>query len=148
MLQRTMNLKEMMDYRPSMEDFDQCGKEITGLMRLCIVAGDKEKAYNFLRVMMNPPYRQLCINSFQNCLGTVHYDFDGSQAAKPTFILMAEYRMITDKASVQALLEAVIESKTENETEVIADCFMRADDGERCLRIYSHDGKAHSAMIG
>ena len=97
MLQRTMSLKEMMDYRPAAADFAQCPEAVTGLMRLCVVAPDKEKAYDFLRHMMNPPYRQLALRSFDDCLNTVHYDFDGSQASKPTFILMAEYRVITDK---------------------------------------------------
>ena len=38
MLQRTMSLKEMMDYRPAAADFAQCPEAVTGLMRLCVVA--------------------------------------------------------------------------------------------------------------
>lgn len=57
MLQRTMSLKEMMDYRPMEDDFMQCPETVTGFMRLCVVAPNREKAYDFLRHMMNPPYR-------------------------------------------------------------------------------------------
>ena len=78
----------------------------------------------------------------------MHYDFDGSQASKPTFILMAEYRVITDKPSLQALMETVIETRTDAETDVIADCFMKSDEGGSCLRIYSHEGQVHAAMLG
>lgn len=148
MLQRTMSLKEMMDYRPAAADFALCPEAVTGLMRLCIVAPDKEKAYDFLRHMMNPPYRQLALRSFDDCLNTVHYDFDGSQASKPTFILMAEYQVITDKPSLQALMETVIETRTDAETDVIADCFMKSDEGGSCLRIYSHEGQVYAAMLG
>ena len=148
MLQRTMSLKEMMDYRPMEDDFMQCPETVTGFMRLCVVAPNREKAYGFLRHMMNPPYRQLALNSFEDCLNTIHYDFDGAQAAKPTFILMAEYRVITDKSSLQALMETVIETRTDAETDVIADCFMKSDEGGSCLRIYSHEGQVHAAMLG
>ena len=147
MLHNSMTLQEMMDYRPVDEDFNQCEPEITGLMRLCIVAQSREKAYDYLRFMMNAPYETFLMNSFKDCMSTVHYDFDGTHFPKPAFILMAEYKMLTDKSDIQALMETVIQDNKDKETQIIADCFMRNDEDHRCLRIYSSDGEARSGLI-
>ena len=147
MLQHSMTLQEMMDYRPGDEDFDQCEQEVTGLMRLCIVAKSREKAYDYLRFMINAPYKTFLMNSFKDCLSTVHYDFDGTHFPKPAFILMAEYKMITDKSDIQALMETVIHDNKDKDTQIIADCFMREDENHSCLRIFSSEGEAKSGII-
>lgn len=148
MLQKTMTLKEMMDYQPSRDDFGQLPDAYGGLMRLCVVAPSQEKAYGFLRHMMNSPYRRLCLDTFHDCLNTVHYDFDGTQTERQTFILMAEYQVTADASSLEALMEDIIETKTDDDVEIIADCFMKEMEEGSCLRIYSHEGKAQSARLG
>ena len=87
------------------------------------------------------------MNSFRNCLSTVHYDFDGTHFPKPAFILMAEYKMTADKSDIQALMETVIHDNPDKETQIIADCFTRDDENHSCLRIYSSDGEAKAGNI-
>lgn len=147
MLKNTMTLKEMIDIRPDVEQLQELGEGISGLMRLVIVAADKQSAYDFLRHMMNPPYRTLCLNSFKDCLNAMHFDFDGTHAPRPAFILVGEYQTVCDEESLQALMEAVIESRPQLQVEVIADCFLRRGDGRSQLRIYTHEDQVHSAHL-
>ena len=147
MLKKTMTLKEMIDARPTEEDWQQGDPAHHGILRLCLVASKKEEAYQFLRGMAAAPFHQLCQSFFTDFLASVCYDFEGQDAAKPTFILLTEYQFTPDYAAVQALLESIITALGDS-IEVIADIFPHPQTEKgSMLRVYTQNNKVTSGWI-
>lgn len=147
MLDTSMTLKEMIDAQPQQADWQQLQETSKGIMRLCLVATQKEEAYEFLRNMASVPFLQLCQDFFVDFLESVCYDFVGGTKENPTFVLLTEYEFNQDIAAIQALMEAIITAHAK-EIEVIADLFpLVPSDLGRTLRVYTQQAKAVAGWI-
>lgn len=126
MFVENMNLRQMIDFKPSDEDMAMLPLDVVTWLKLSIISLEASINYEAIRYLFN---NEDVKGLFKNPEKTSFYDFDGTKTIQNCFVTIAElYGLQKDSSAIDILKEALEEY--DHSADVIID-------------IYTHDNKAY-----
>lgn len=126
MLDKTLTLKQMIDFGPSDNDMLALPLDVIVYCKASIISLSRQDNYDFIRFLFAD---EDILSSFLDVDKTIFYDFDGTMTNQEKYINIFELYSLYNFNNVSTLLKETLEKYT-HEADVIID-------------LYTHDSKQY-----
>lgn len=144
MINQNKTLQSMIESKVTKQDFESCDGDTHGIIKIIVSATLKERAYDFINLMVHESRRQYTMDLFEKIETTPWYDFaqpDGSR-----FILVWQLETVADEEEIIEYFSECIQEFNQNFGDVIVEGTFK-ETPEKAVRLITHDGDIQTFMI-
>ena len=133
MLNKTMSLREMVDFMPSETNMLSLPLDVILYFKVSIISMVKEDNYGFLNHLFTDSE---VTNYIKDIPSTIIYDFDGTSTNQERFVTILEMYGLKNYEETVLYLQEIL-NKYSHDAEVIIDIFTHDD---KCYRLDNLNG--------
>ena len=140
-----IKLQQLLQQHYQIDDFDNTDDSILGKVKLVIISTLKDRAYDFINVMMNETNKTFTQNLYPSITSSTFYDFDLIKEQN-RFIIIFSLDTYADCEEVFEYFSELIVSIDQSFTDIIADYYDK-NNLNQYHRIYTHDDKLNQSTV-
>ncbi len=144
MIHAKQTLQAMLKAPITKQDFDAAAKDAHGIVKIIVAATMKEKAYDFLHIMMQKKRQQYTLNLFEKIQKTPWYDFEQPDGKR--FVLIWQLETVADQEELVEYFSECMQEFTQDYGDVIVHAVDRKNPQE-ILQIDTHDNTIRTFRI-
>ena len=140
-----IKLQHLLDKHVNSNDFNNDDESIKGIIKLVVISTLKDRAYDFIKTMMNEEYLSFTKNLYPEIMSTTFYDFDLLKEQN-RFIIIFNISTYGDFDEVTEYFTEVSSKMDQSFTDIIVDYYDKANLNQY-HRIYTHNDKLNYSTI-
>lgn len=129
-------LQEMLNQKITAESLQNTDADTHGLVKIMISATMKERAYDFLNILIDEKRRQYTMDLFEKIETTPWYDFDLSQNGR--YVIFWTLETVAEEEEIIEYFTECMQEFNQAFGDVVVDAGFK-ENPDKIIRIYTHD---------
>lgn len=144
MINKKQTLQEMIQSKITEEDWKNADEDTHGFVKIIVSAILKEKAYDFLYIMMKEERKNYTLDLFEKIEHTPWFDFKQPDVSR--FILIWQLETVADEEEIIEYFQEILQEYDQDYGDIIIDSTFR-NQKEKIVRLITHNGSIETITI-